>query len=80
MSEMIHLQLHSAHTIFHSRRAHLRTTSIKTLGGWGVAADPTGGAYSAPPSHLADGEEAVSLSGFELRSFGPRNGGPLTYC
>jgi len=87
MSEIIHLR--SAHTIFHSRqeRSSQNTKSNKTLGGCSLAPNPTGeltalhswwGWGSMPPSQYPT--PALSSSGFELRPFGPRNWGPVTYC
>jgi len=72
MNEMIHL--HSARSIFHSRRGHSENIKIiKTLGGWGFAPDPTGGAYSAPSlveKGLATLRTALSPSG--LATEGPQ--------
>jgi hypothetical protein len=33
---------------------------VKTVGGWGFAPDPTGGAYSAPPARLKEGRFAAA--------------------
>jgi len=35
-----------------SKRVLSGSDCLKMDGGWGIAPDPTGGAYSAPPGHL----------------------------
>jgi len=89
MSEMIHL--HSTHTIFHNRRGHLWTQKASKLLAAGASIQtPLGELTALPRPHdggrgqllppLQNLTPALSPSGFELRPFGPRNWGPLTYC
>ena len=70
--------LHSTHRDFNSRRGHLNTTSIKTLG------DPTGGAYTAPQARIAGPLQAPlplsALRASSFRTWGWSNWGNPSYC